>query len=47
MVHPVVTQKSADVSEVPDAFIVRANIPESSHFHTRRRENLKSHSDFV
>jgi hypothetical protein len=25
----------------------RCNIPESCHLHTRRRENLKSHSDIV
>jgi hypothetical protein len=37
--------KLTDVSEVLTASIIttRGNIPEDSHVHTRRRENLKSH----
>jgi hypothetical protein len=34
-------------SETPVNFHVasRRNIPEGCHFHTRRRDNLKSHAD--
>jgi hypothetical protein len=38
--------EAAIISETPGNFYhtIRLNNPEDSHFHTRRRENLKSHS---
>jgi hypothetical protein len=50
MLHRVVWQISTDVPELTASIIMvmiyqttRCNIPENSHLHTRRRENLKSH----
>jgi Na+/melibiose symporter-like transporter len=38
---------AVSISEMLVSFynITRRNIPEDSHLHTRRRENLKSHQD--
>jgi hypothetical protein len=39
--------EAGSTSETPVNFYqtTRRNIPEGSHLHTRRRENLKSHQD--